>query len=189
MEIIHDIAHTTLNQNLTANILVKWLHGGSAANQDFSVDAVTSAFDIRFSSLKGYTFNNPYVDEYAEEWNVLKTKLNNEGKTSFRINLPSGLKSSAYKTTYTFRATEPGGQFTTSSAQTVVSPYNNLTGMKLPEPDGQWGQFQSGKQYSVSLILTDLEGKQSPEIRVLRSISINATGNGGINHHAMITHI
>lgn len=159
MEIIHDIAQTTLNQNFTANILVKWLHGGSAANQDFAVDAVTSAFDIRFSSLKGYTFNNPYVDEYAEEWSVLKTKLNNEGKTSFRINLPSGLKSSAYKTTYTFRATEPGGQFTTSSAQTVVSPYNNLTGMKLPEPDGQWGQFQSGKQYSVSLILTDLEGK------------------------------
>ncbi len=159
MEIIHDIPEVINSQGTNASILVKWLHGGSAANQEFDVDAVAKAYDMQFKTLPGFTFANPYIEEYPQEWNVLTTKLDSEGKTRFPVQLSKGLKSAAYRLTFSFRATEPGGQFTSTSAHTIVSPFTNLTGLKLPEPDGQWGQYQSKKKYTGELVLVDMTGK------------------------------
>ncbi|MDY0280362.1 MAG: MG2 domain-containing protein [Salinivirgaceae bacterium] len=158
MEIIHNIPDTIDSKKFTANIFVQWLHGGSAGNQEFKTDITATPHLIKFKSYPGYIFDNPYEESYNQEWEASNVKLDQEGKINVKISIPKGLNSATYKLICAFRASEPNGQFTLSSAQTIISPYDNLTGINLPKADGQWEQYQSKKKYSGKIILTDIHG-------------------------------
>ena len=158
MEIIHNIPDTITNKMTQANIFVQWLHGGSAGNQEFMTDAKAIPFSINIKMHPNFIFNNPYETDYTQEWSVIKTKLDENGRANLNIELPKGVQAAVYKVNYAFRAVEPSGQFTISSTSTLISPYENLTGINIPAPDGQWEQYQSDKKYTGKIILTDIKG-------------------------------
>ncbi|MEK6224556.1 MAG: MG2 domain-containing protein, partial [Thermodesulfobacteriales bacterium] len=125
-----------IGQQLSYEVSSSYLFGPPASNLavETSVDLVERPFLPE--SYKGYVFTNEDRKFKSREIFKQDGKLNQEGSTSFSLDIPDGLRPpSSLQAQITARVQETGGRGVTSKRMVNVDPYPYYLGIKEVEPD------------------------------------------------------
>ncbi|NIJ45506.1 hypothetical protein FHR24_001974 [Wenyingzhuangia heitensis] len=149
-----------LSQKNKVDVSAKWLHGAIAKGLKVETDLMLKNQNTEFKNYTSYVFNDPSKHFETEQTNVLKSKLDTKGNTSFTLNpktnnnAPGMLK--AYLTT---RVYENGGDFSTDVYTQTYSPFTVYTGIKRPVGDKTRNMLLTDKQHLFELVSVNSEGK------------------------------
>ncbi len=147
------------NRNLIATLNGKWLHGAPASSMKAKVDMQLRKGKTTFPKFTNYTFDSQVVKFESAEQTIFDGKLNENGEVSFPINLGS-LSNAPGKleAVFTPRIFEPGGDFSISQFNKVVSPFSKYVGIRFPDEDPTRSMLSSGKVNEMDLVVVDPDG-------------------------------
>jgi len=147
----------------TARFESNWLHGAPARNLKVKVDAILTRSTTSFAGFEGYHFDDPARRFEAEEQTVFEGQLDETGKTTFQPKI--SIKTAApgkLNANFTARVFEEGGAFSIDRFTMPYYPYENFTGLKMPETSRNNGRLYTDTTHVVQLVSLDSEGKPAP---------------------------
>src|SRR5690606_5183610 len=104
-----------------------WLHGGTARNLKAEVSVSFSKMKTAFKGLVNYSFDDPAKDFYAEEKEVFKGRVNEQGVANIDFKLPKitsapGMLNAHFST----RVYEETGDFSIDMKTIPYAPYSSF---------------------------------------------------------------
>ena len=145
-----------------------WLHGAKASNLKVSVDASLKKTPLTFSKWEDYNFDSQeYENTESEEQQIYSGKLDNDGNTSFPVDLSkefSRAKTNKYLVKFTTKVFEPGGSFSIDQTTTEYLPYKTMTGIKTPEVNST-GYLNTNQDQTLNIVVVDKNGNLAKEVR------------------------
>lgn len=152
------------NEQLNANMNVKWLHGANAGDLKARVEMVLNAVSTRFDKYKDYVFDDPTKKFYSEYNTFFKGKLDNQGNTTITGKM-KGQKSAPGKLKATFitKVFEKSGDFSVDQFSVPYYPYESFVGLKLPKGDKARGMLMTDTTHNVEMVIVDAEGNRIKE--------------------------
>jgi uncharacterized protein YfaS (alpha-2-macroglobulin family) len=154
-----------IGQQLSYEVSSSYLFGPPASNLavETSVDLVERPFLPE--SYKGYVFTNEDRKFKSREIFKQDGKLNQEGSTSFSLDIPDGLRPpSSLQAQITARVQETGGRGVTSKRMVNVDPYPYYLGIKEVEPDKY---AEPGQEVEFEFVaLSEKDGKTGKTVEV-----------------------
>lgn len=149
-----------LTQNNKVTISSKWLHGAIAKNLKIESSLMLKPKKTTFNQYPSYVFDDPSKRFETEESNVLKSKLDANGKVNFVLNPKTNNNASgmlnAYLTTKVF---ENGGDFSTDVYNLTYSPFTSYVGLKRPQGDKARNMLLTDKQHVFEIVSVNENGK------------------------------
>ncbi len=147
-------------QPISGAMEVKWLHGAIAKNLKADITAKFNPTTTKFESFPGYIFDDPTRSFSVEDQVVFDGKINEEGKTNFKIN--PQLNSQApgmLKAAFIAKVYENGGDFSTDVFTKPYSPYNTYIGLNVPKGDKTRGMLLTDTPQKFEVVTVNEEGK------------------------------
>ncbi len=136
-----------------------WLHGGKARNLKAEVSVSFSKMKTGFKDLVNYSFDDPAKDFYAEEKEVFKGRVNEQGVANIDFKLPEitsapGMLNAHFST----RVYEETGDFSIDMKTIPYASYSSFVGVKLPASESNW--YKSDTNYPLELVTVDYKGNK-----------------------------
>ena len=158
-----DNAYITPDRNCVGDIAVRWLYGapgsGLKVNGTLELTAATTAF----KGWEGYDFLDDARSFEDQTFSFPDMVTNEDGhayiNTFYEVNKSAtpGLLNAGF----TFRAFEPGGDFSTNYSSIRMSPFSTYVGIKTELDKDEWGSelLSAGKPHRFDVATVDAEGK------------------------------
>lgn len=111
-----------------------WLHGAPANEANANVNFRYKVIAPEFKKYQAYTFVDPEFQKKEGEQEVFNEKLDDHGEA--KVNLPNFkdlIKSGKIQATLISKISGDDGDISTDYYETVVSPFNEYVGLKLPD--------------------------------------------------------
>jgi uncharacterized protein YfaS (alpha-2-macroglobulin family) len=150
----------TIQENIAAEIAVKWLHGATARNLDLDVSAKFDQKRTQFTAYPAHVFDDPSRSFNGEEQELFKGKLDSEGKAHFSMrpkleNKAPGKLNVAFLT----KVYEDGGDFSTDVFTAEYAPYDTYVGLLVPKGDSKRNMLLTDTKHRFELQTVSAEGK------------------------------
>ncbi len=145
---------------ISGSMEVKWLHGAVAKNLKADISAKFNPTTTEFKSFPGYIFDDPTRSFSVEDQVVFDGKIDEEGKTRFKINPQLNSQAPGMLTAaFIAKVYENGGDFSTDVFTKPYSPYNTYIGLNVPKGDKTRGMLLTDKQHKFEVVTVDEDGK------------------------------
>lgn len=136
-----------------------WLTGATARSLKAEIGLTLKPAQTVFKEYKGYAFDDPSKSFYAEEEQVFRGKLSDEGSVSFLPGIKvgheaPGMMNAIFKT----RVYEPSGDFSEDRYSILYSPFTSYVGVKIPKGPGWNGALYSNETNLIPIVTVDEEG-------------------------------
>ncbi|MEM1121428.1 MAG: MG2 domain-containing protein, partial [Bacteroidota bacterium] len=145
--------------DINADLQVNWLHGAPAQNVAVKIEKQVRAVNTTFKNFKEYEFDDPARKFEAEPQVVFDGKVNGEGNAKVLIkkntgNQFPGMLASSFST----RAFEKGGDFSSDQFTVKESPYDTYTGIYIKK--NKWGEkrLNMRENNAIEMIAVDENG-------------------------------
>jgi uncharacterized protein YfaS (alpha-2-macroglobulin family) len=146
-------------QKPEGNIEVKWLHGAVAPGVKTSINLSFRKSRTEFRGYEKYTFENPATYFWAEERNIFKKELDDQGKAKFSFELPVGENAPGMMDAiFLVRAFEKGGDFSTDVFSRQFSPFRKYIGIHVPDGGSYENMLETDKDHRVEIASVDWQG-------------------------------
>lgn len=149
----------TAGQTAKLKMSSNWLTGPAAKGLKAKVTMALSKNNSFFKDYKGYTFNNPAVNFSSDPFELLDTRLDQNGSTEASVNIPEIREAPGMLyATLISTVQENGGDESITSTTVPFSPYSAYVGIKAPSTEGEW--YETGKDIVFDVITVSPEGKK-----------------------------
>lgn len=140
-----------------ADMEVKWLHGATARNLKSNISLRFSPTKTSFKDHKGYIFDDPAKDFYADEQVIFDGKVDQNGEAKIDLKL-KGNKSAPGMLNANFitRVFEEGGDFSIDMQRVKFAPYNSFVGLQMPESERGW--YLTDTDHELKIATLDADG-------------------------------
>lgn len=145
LEIMFKAADTirTADKNLdVATLSAKWLNGLTASKLSASVEANISETKTAFKDFNDYEFVNEAVSKSTITTEIFKDNLAEDGSREISLDKlrESNLSGMAFAK-FNLKVFEPEGDFSTTTYTSVVSPFENYVGVRMPKTRSTYGDY------------------------------------------------
>lgn len=145
--------------DITTDLQVNWLHGAPAQNVAVKIEKQVRAVNTTFKNYKTYEFDDPARTFAAEPQVVYDGKVNESGKAEVTLKRNTGNQfPGMLASSFSIRAFEKGGDFSSDQFTIKESPYDTYTGVYIKE--NKWGEkrLDIGKNNSIEMVAVDENG-------------------------------
>ncbi len=137
-----------------------WLHGATARNLKAQVLMTLTPAHTTFAGYEEYVFDDPSKEFYAEEEEVFRGRLGNEGDATFLPGIEVGDEAPGMlKASFKTRVFEPSGDFSEDRFSILYSPYSEYVGVKIPRGPGWNGALYSNEPNLLPVVTLNERGK------------------------------
>jgi uncharacterized protein YfaS (alpha-2-macroglobulin family) len=144
----------------TGTISSQWLHGATAANLKFDVNAKFSPRPTHFDRWPDFVFDDPAREITAMEQSVASGQLNEKGEASFPVKLEiEAAAPGMMDATFVSRVFETGGDFSSDVLTVPFHPYKSYVGIKTPKGDETRGMLLTDQDHILQIATVDPDGK------------------------------
>ena len=158
-----DDAYITPDRNCRGDIAVRWLYGAPGSGLKVNGTLELSAAQTAFKGWEGYDFRDDtrVFEDMTLNYPDMQTDAEGHAfiNTFYEVNKAAtpGLLNAGF----TFRAFEPGGDFSTSYSAVRMSPFSTYVGIKTELDKDEWGDtfLRAGKPHRFDVATVDAEGK------------------------------
>lgn len=150
---------TALDQNISGDLNVKWLHGATAGGLKAEYEMIVSPVKTTFESYPNFSFDDESKNFYAERQEVFSGRLDANGFTKVNLDLyvennPPG----ALRATFSGKVYEEGGNFSIDQVSIPYYPYTSFVGLNAPEGDKR-GMLLTDKDHNIRIVSVDAKGQ------------------------------
>ena len=150
---------SALDQSISGDLNVKWLHGAIAGGLEADYELVLSPTKTTFEDYPNHSFDDQSKDFYSERQEVFSGKLDQNGYAKVNVDLivennPPG----ALNATFIGKVYEEGGNFSIDQLTIPYYPYESFVGIKTPEGDRR-GMLLTDKDHNIRIATVDANGK------------------------------
>lgn len=136
-----------------------WLHGGKAKNLKANVDLSFSPKKTSFDGYFNFAFDDPAKNFYAEEQEVFKGRVDENGLVKLDFQLPKiSSAPGMLNAHFSSRVYEETGDFSIDVKTVPYAPYSSFVGVKLPASDGNW--YKTDIPYPLDIVTVDYKGNK-----------------------------
>ncbi|MBI5540819.1 MAG: hypothetical protein HY951_12215 [Bacteroidia bacterium] len=147
------------NNDTTAKLSVKWLHGAIAKNLNAMISVSVSQTKTSFDKYTAYEFDSPIRKFSSNTEAIFDGKLNEKGEATIKTKLNIGqVAPGMLRTTYTTKVFEEGGDFSIDRYSTTYSPYKNYVGLYTPVAKNYDNTLEVGNKYKFEVVTVDNKG-------------------------------
>ncbi len=145
------------------DLSVAWLYGAPGSDLKVNGEVEISAASTSFKGWEEYDFQDDArsFENQTLYYKDFKTGENGEAGINTQMDINKATTPGLLTAGYTFRAFEPGGEFSTSYGSVRLSPFSNYVGIKTELKKDQWGSrfIQAGTDQKFSVATVDPDGK------------------------------
>lgn len=144
---------------MSGDLNVRWLHGAPGRNLNSKIDLTLNPTETTFKNYKGYIFDNPASGYYSETKTVFEGRTDESGNTKVDISLGGANNAPGFlNASFTVRAFEEGGAFSTDRFSIPYSPYSHYVGVKIPSPGKESSWLETDVDHSIKIASVDEKG-------------------------------
>lgn len=148
------------DDNIQANLDVKWLHGAVAQNLRTVVEMNLAPSSTSFPNYSEFTFDDPVKRYYSETFTVFDGNVDDEGQGSFPIDIdPQETAPGKLNAVIKTRAFEKGGNFSVDVMTIPYHPFSTYTGIKTPKGDRARGMLLTDTNHVVEVVTVTTDGR------------------------------
>jgi len=151
------------SDNSRFDLSVAWLYGAPGSDLKVNGELEISAATTRFKGWEDYDFQDDArsFETQSFTYRDFKTGENGEAGINTQVDINRASAPGMLSAGFTFRAFEPGGDFSTSYASIPLSPFSNYVGIKTELRQNKWGDrfIQAGKSQQFDVATVDPDGK------------------------------
>ncbi len=145
--------------NLRTDLQVNWLHGAPAQNVAVKIEKQVRPINTTFKNFKEYEFDDPARKFTAEPEVVYDGKVNENGNAKVTIKRNQGkLFPGMLASSFSIRAFEKGGDFSSDQFTVKESPYDTYTGIYIKKNKYGEKRLDIGKNGNIEMIAVDENG-------------------------------
>ncbi|MCR5352527.1 MAG: alpha-2-macroglobulin [Bacteroidales bacterium] len=145
------------------DLSVAWLYGAPGSALKVNGDVEISAAETRFPAWEGYDFQDDarVFKTQTLAYDDFQTGPDGKSVIDTQVDINKASAPGLLTAGYTFRAFEPGGDFSTSYANIRMSPFSRYVGIKTELKKDEWGEryIQAGNEQRFDVATVDAEGK------------------------------
>ncbi len=147
---------------------VEWLHGATARNMDYEVEATFSKTTTTFPKFDGYAFDDPSKEFESDDPQTISGMTDEEGDATVALRFDTGEDSPGMlSASIVTRVYEESGDFSIDGMKMQFSPYETYVGIKSPQKDRD--QLNTGTSHRFEVASADYNGKAAAD----RSVEVN----------------
>lgn len=152
---------TPKDENLTAKIEVKWLHGAIAKNLETKIDVTLTAIKTVFNSYADYIFDDPSLEFYPIEKSIFDGSINENGEAKIKPYLKINDKAPGMlQASFFTKVFEEGGNFSVDQYTIPYAPYKTFVGIKTPKGDKARGMLLTDVKHKIDVVTVDADGNK-----------------------------
>ncbi len=145
--------------NLTTDLQVNWLHGAPAQNVAVKIEKQIRPVNTTFKNFKEYEFDDPARKFTGEPEVVFDGKVDDNGNAKVTIKRnQSNLFPGKVASSFSIRAFEKGGDFSTNQFIVKESPFSTYTGLYIKKNKYGEKRLDIGKDGKIEMIAVDENG-------------------------------
>ncbi|MEP5364008.1 MAG: MG2 domain-containing protein [Reichenbachiella sp.] len=150
---------TALDENISGDLNVKWLHGATAGGLKAEYEMFVSPIKTTFEDYPNFSFDDQSKYFYAERQEVFSGRLDANGFAKVNLDLyvennPPG----ALRATFSGKVYEEGGNFSIDQVSIPYYPYTSFVGLKTPEGDKR-GMLLTDEDHNIRIVSVDAKGQ------------------------------
>lgn len=147
--------------NQTGLLKSSWLHGLPAAGLKAQVNLKLFSSGYPFKGFEKYTFTDPTKSYFPTEKILFDGALNSEGEASVEIKQETNTWAPGMlKAIFTTRVFERGGDFSTDVFEMPFSPFENITGLQVPEITDRFSALETDVDHTINVATLDYKGRE-----------------------------
>ena len=151
---------TAADNRIKGNLDVKWLHGAVARNLVSDITMKLLKGETKFDKYPDYTFDDPGKSFEAEEVQVFKGKIDENGHAAIDASIDDDANAPGILTAnFKVKVFEEGGAFSVDRFSVPYYPYNYYTGIRLPTGDKARNMLLTDTNHTVDIVSVDIDGK------------------------------
>ncbi len=151
---------TSIDQQISGNMEVKWLHGAVAKNLKANVELKLTQTTTSFPKFAEYTFDDPGRIFQSEQLDIFNDKIDQNGKAVIKARVHTeGTAPGALNANFRIRVFEEGGDFSTDQFSIPYYPYSSYVGIRVPQGDAARNMLLTDTSHTISLVTIDDNGK------------------------------
>ena len=144
------------------DVSVAWLYGAPGSNLKMNGDLEITSAPTRFKGWEGYDFQDDArsFEKQTLTYNDFLTGEEGTAGISSVVDINKSTTPGLLTAGFTFRAFEPGGDFSTGYASSLLSPFQTYVGIKTELQESKWGDrfIQAGKSQKFEVATVDADG-------------------------------
>ncbi|UXX80516.1 MG2 domain-containing protein [Reichenbachiella carrageenanivorans] len=150
---------TALDENISGDLSVKWLHGATAGGLKAEYEMIVSPVKTTFIDYPNFKFDDESKYFYAERQEVFSGRLDANGfaKVNLSLNVENN-PPGALKATFSGKVYEEGGNFSIDQVSIPYYPYTSFVGLKAPEGDKR-GMLLTDEEHNIRVVSVDAKGQ------------------------------
>jgi alpha-2-macroglobulin len=158
---------TNIDNNLSGNLEVKWLHGAVASGLKAEYEAVLSQGKTSFPKFTDYDFDDPGLSFNTEVKQIFEGTLDGEGKANVTGNIqPEAKGTGAFNVSFRGKVYESGGGFSVDRFTLPYYAYPVYLGMQVPKGDKSRGMLLTDQEHDIKLVSVNADGAPTNSGRV-----------------------
>lgn len=151
---------TAGNNNISANLNVKWLHGAPGKNLKAEFEVLLTPAETKFQHYPDYTFEDASREFSSETQQIFEGYTDEEGNATVNASLEApeeapGMLNAIFRG----KAFEESGNFSIDRFSIPYYPYESFTGIRLPAGDKARGMLLTDTTHRVDIVTVDADGK------------------------------
>ena len=149
------------SDNSRFDLSVAWLYGAPGSDLKVNGEVEITSAATRFKGWEAYDFQDDARSFEAQTlyYKDFKTGANGEAGINTQMDINKATTPGMLNAGYTFRAFEPGGEFSTSYGSVKLSPFSNYVGLKTELKKDQWGdaciKADTDQKFDVATVNAD----------------------------------
>lgn len=144
------------------DVSVAWLYGAPGSNLKMNGELEITSAPTRFKGWEGYDFQDDArsFEKQTLTYNDFLTGEEGTAGISSVVDINKSTTPGLLTAGFTFRAFEPGGDFSTGYASSPLSPFQTYVGIKTELQESKWGDrfIQAGKSQKFEVATVDADG-------------------------------
>ena len=144
------------------DVSVAWLYGAPGSNLKMNGELEITSAPTRFKGWEGYDFQDDArsFEKQTLTYNDFLTGEEGTAGISSVVDINKSTTPGLLTAGFTFRAFEPGGDFSTGYASSLLSPFQTYVGIKTELQESKWGDrfIQAGKSQKFEVATVDADG-------------------------------
>ncbi len=150
---------SVVDEPVTGNLQVNWLHGAPARNLDARVEVQVRSVNTAFDKYSSFEFDDPARSLDMEPQVIFEGPVNDNGYASFNASLINNrLVPGKLSANFRTRAFEKSGEFSADNFSLPYYPYSTYTGIAIPKNKYGSKKVDMGEDTNIDFVVVDKNG-------------------------------